>query len=95
MKQPAFYILTNTYNTVLYMGVTSNLIQRIYQHKEKLIDGFSKKYNVTKLVYFEQFDDMESAISREKKLKKWRRKWKQELIEVMNPNWRDLYPDII
>ncbi|KGJ98540.1 GIY-YIG nuclease family protein [Thalassotalea sp. ND16A] len=95
MKHPAIYIISNTHNTVLYIGVTSNLVQRIYQHKEKLIGGFSAKYNLTKLVYFELFNDMENAIVREKRLKQWHRKWKNRLIEEVNPNWRDLYPDII
>ena len=80
MKQAAIYIITNQYNTVLYIGVTSNLEQRIYQHREKLIEGFSKNYNLYKLVYFEQYSDMDSAILREKKLKKWRREWKNNLI---------------
>ncbi|KGJ88757.1 GIY-YIG nuclease family protein [Thalassotalea sp. ND16A] len=95
MKQPAIYIISNVHNTVLYIGVTSNLVQRIYQHKEKLIGGFSAKYNLTKLVYFELFNDMENAIVREKRLKQWHRRWKNRLIGGVNPNWRDLYLDII
>ena len=95
MKQPAIYIISSQYNNVLYIGVTSNLVQRIYQHKEKLIEGFSAKYNLTKLVYFERFDDMENAILREKELKRWRREWKNELINKVNPSWRDLYLEII
>ena len=94
MKQPAVYIISNIHNTVLYIGVTSNLVQRIYQHKEKMIPGFSAKYNLIKLVYFEVFDDMCNAISREKKLKEWHRDWKNRLIAEVNPNWRDLYLDI-
>ncbi|OUS27515.1 GIY-YIG nuclease [Thalassotalea sp. 42_200_T64] len=89
------YIISNKHNTVLYIGVTSHLVQRIYQHKEKLIEGFSKQYNLFKLVYFELYDDMESAILREKKLKRWKRDWKNELISIVNPSWKDLYPDII
>ncbi len=73
MKLPCIYIMTNSNNTVLYIGVTSNLPQRVYQHKEKLVDGFTKKYNLIKLVYFEQYEDMETAIVREKRLKNWRR----------------------
>ncbi|MDG1732200.1 MAG: GIY-YIG nuclease family protein [Thalassotalea sp.] len=95
MKQPAIYIISNNYNTVLYISVTSNLSQRIYQHKEKLVEGFSAKYNLTKLVYFEQFDEMENAILREKELKRWRRKYKNELIGKFNPNWKDIYSEII
>ena len=95
MKQPAIYIISNNYNTVLYIGVTSNLSQRIYQHKEKLVEGFSAKYNLTKLVYFEQFDEMENAILREKELKRWRRKYKNELIGKFNPNRKDIYSEII
>ena len=95
MKQPAIYIISSQYNNVLYIGVTSNLVQRVYQHKEKLIEGFSAKYNLTKLVYFERFDDMENAILREKELKRWRREWKNELINKVNPSWRDLYLEII
>ncbi|MDG1731838.1 MAG: GIY-YIG nuclease family protein [Thalassotalea sp.] len=95
MKQPAIYIISNIHNTTLYIGVTSNLPQRIYQHKEKLIGKFSSKYNLTKLVYFELFDDMENAIVREKRLKQWHRKWKNRLITESNPNWSDLYPEII
>nr|WP_100658221.1 GIY-YIG nuclease family protein [Alteromonas flava] len=91
MKQPCVYIITNTYNTTVYIGVTGNLIQRIYQHKTKQINGFSKNYNLQKLVYFEQFTSMENAIQREKRLKNWRRAWKDELIASINPGWEDLY----
>ncbi|WP_394172938.1 GIY-YIG nuclease family protein [Thalassotalea litorea] len=95
MKQPAVYILTNMKNSVLYLGVTSNLPQRIYQHREKLVEGFSARYNLTKLVYFELYDDLENAITREKRMKEWHRQWKVNLIEKSNPNWRDLYPEIL
>ncbi|WP_371377643.1 GIY-YIG nuclease family protein [Thalassotalea aquiviva] len=95
MNQPAIYILSNTRNTVLYIGVTSNLIQRVYQHKQKIIKGFSAKYNLTKLVYFEIYSDMENAIVREKRLKQWHRPWKERLIGEVNPDWRDLYFDLI
>ncbi|MBO1926362.1 GIY-YIG nuclease family protein [Thiomicrorhabdus sp. 6S2-11] len=95
MKVPTVYILTNQTNSVLYIGVTSNLVQRVYQHKNNLVEGFTKKYKVHKLVYFEQFEDMYAAIAREKALKKWNRGWKDRLINEMNPNWRDLWGEII
>ena len=95
MKQPFVYILTNDRNTTLYIGVTSNLVQRVYQHKNKLIEGFSAKYNLHKLIYFEQFDDMYNAILREKRLKKWDREWKNQLIDQRNPSWIDLYPSLL
>jgi putative endonuclease len=95
MKVPTVYILTNQTNSVLYIGVTSNLVQRVYQHKNNLVEGFTKKYKVHKLVYFEQFEDMYAAIAREKALKKWNRGWKDRLINGMNPNWRDLWGEII
>ena len=89
------YILASKRNGTLYIGVTSDLVKRIWQHKEKLADGFTKKYGVDRLVYFEQFRDPENAIKREKRLKKYRRKWKLELIKRKNPEWKDLYYDII
>ena len=95
MKQPCIYIITNRHNTTLYIGVTSNLMQRIYQHKNKLVQGFSARYNLNKLVYFEQFEDMDNAIIREKRLKLWKRDWKNRLINEINPSWRDLYPDLL
>ena len=95
MKQPCVYIITNRHNTTLYIGVTSNLVQRIYQHKNKLVGGFSARYNLNKLVYFEQFEDMDNAIIREKRLKLWKRDWKNRLINEINPSWRDLYPDLL
>ena len=95
MKSPCVYILTNKINTTLYIGVTSDLQKRIYQHKNGVVDGFSKKYNLHKLVYYEQYSDIYSAISREKRLKKYKRKWKLSLIDKMNPSWSDLYDDII
>ena len=93
MKQPAVYILTNTRHSVFYTGVTSSLLQRIYQHKTKAVRGFSERYNLDKWVYFELLDDMENAIRREKQLKKWRRSWKIELIETHNPGWLDLWDE--
>ncbi len=95
MKQGFVYIITNQYNTVLYTGVTSDLIQRISQHKEKQVEGFSKKYNCNKLVYFDVGDDIEACIFREKQIKAGSRKKKIELIEAMNPEWRDLYSELI
>ncbi len=95
MKSPAVYILTNHSHSTLYIGVTSDLVKRIFQHKNHLAEGFTQKYNVEKLVYFEQCEDMQSAINREKTLKKWLRKWKNELITQSNPDWVDLWNDII
>ena len=94
MPTPAIYILTNSSNSTLYVSVTSNLPVRVTQHKEKLVDSFSQKYNLSKLVYYEQFQTMYDAISREKQLKNWRRTWKNELIEKLNPNWNDLSADL-
>jgi putative endonuclease len=95
MKNPAAYILASKTNGTLYIGVTSNLPQRIWQHKNHLADGFTKKYDVTRLVYFELHLTMEGAIVREKQLKRWKREWKIELIESKNPEWIDLYSSII
>jgi putative endonuclease len=94
MKQPHIYIMTNIKNTTLYIGVTSQLLQRVYQHKSKLTLGFTNKYNLNKLVYFEKFETMYDAITREKQLKNWRRAWKENLIEQINPNWLDLSKDL-
>ncbi|ATG88346.1 GIY-YIG nuclease family protein [Methylomonas koyamae] len=94
MKQPAVYILASQRNGTLYIGVTSNLVQRIWQHKNDLVEGFTKQYRVHTLVYYELHADMNAAITREKQLKKWNRKWKLDLIEHQNPNWRDLWEDI-
>lgn len=93
-KQPAVYIVTNHYLGTLYVGVTSNLIQRIWQHKQGEIEGFSKRYGLKKLVYFEMADSMYSAISREKQLKAGSRQNKINLIESINKEWLDLYPQI-
>lgn len=95
MKKPAVYILTNKERGTLYIGVTSNLIERVHQHRTDSVDGFSKQYKTHRLVYFEQFDDMYEAIKREKQLKKWKRIWKLELIEKSNPGWKDLYDEIV
>ena len=88
------YILTNKTHDVVYIGVTSDLVKRAWQHKNKALGGFTSKYNISKLVYFELYDDAENAIKREKNLKGWKRIWKDELIEKDNPDWRDLYEDI-
>ena len=93
-KQPAVYILSNKRHGTLYIGVTSNPVQRVWQHKNNLVPGFTQKYNLHKLVYLETCETMEAAIQLEKQLKKWNRKWKIELIERMNPKWKDLYLDI-
>ncbi len=95
MKQPAVYIVTNKRNGTLYVGVTSNLIKRIYEHKIGLIEGFTKKYGCKLLVFYESHETMISAISREKHIKSGARKKKLILIEKMNPDWRDLYTEII
>ena len=84
------YILSNWTNKVIYIGVTNNLSRRLYEHKNKLIDGFTKRYNLDKLVYYELFFNINEAINREKELKKWRREKKNKLIESLNPEWRDL-----
>ena len=88
------YILASRVGGTLYIGVTSDLIRRVHEHREALVDGFTKKYAVHRLVYFEQFDDVENAIRREKRLKSWNRAWKIRLIEETNPNWIDLYYQI-
>lgn len=89
------YIITNYYNTVLYTGVTNNLRNRIFQHKEKINKGFSKKYNTARLVYYELHTDIRAAIAQEKRIKKWRRQWKIDLINKNNPAWADLFQEII
>ena len=89
------YILTNNNNKVLYVGITNDLVRRIYEHKQKIIDGFTKRYNVNKLVYFEQTSDVNSAISREKQLKSFSRDKKENLINHYNPQWNDLYDSIL
>lgn len=85
------YIMTNKYNTVLYTGVTNNLMRRVWEHKEKLHEGFTKKYNVNKLVYYEEYGNVNEAIAREKQLKAGSRQKKVDLIKRLNPEWRDLY----
>lgn len=94
-KQPAVYILANKRNGTLYIGVTSNLRKRAWEHKNDLIEGFTKRYGVHRLVYYELHEDMALAISREKQMKKWNRAWKLELIEKQNPDWKDLWEGIL
>ena len=94
-KQSFIYIMTNANNTTLYIGVTNNIIRRVYEHKNKLVKGFTSKYNLTKLVYYEMFDDITNAITREKQLKGGSRKKKEDLINQLNPTWEDLYEKII
>lgn len=94
-KQPAVYILASQRNGTLYIGVTSDLINRIWQHKSNVVEGFSQKYHVHLLVYYELLESMDAAILREGQLKKWNRAWKLRLIEASNPLWRDLYNQII
>jgi putative endonuclease len=95
MKQPVVYILASQRNGTLYIGVTSDLAQRIWQYKNDMFEGFTQKYGVHLLVYFEQHDGMENAIIREKRLKKWNREWKIRLIEENNPDWKDLYDSLL
>lgn len=89
------YMLASKRNGTLYIGVTSDLIRRVYQHKTKLTSGFTEKYGVNKLVYYEQCRNIEEAIKREKRLKKYNRRWKLDLIERLNPEWKDLYEDLL
>ena len=88
------YIMASKRNGTLYIGVTSDLIKRVYEHKNDLVDGFTSKYSVHHLVYFEQHGDVAAAIQREKRLKEWQRKWKLALIEIYNPEWINLYDKI-
>lgn len=94
-KQPCVYLLTSERNGTLYVGVTSDPVRRIWQHREHVMDGFSAKYETTMLVWFELHDTMELAIRREKRIKKWSREWKLRLVEASNRYWRDLWSDII
>ncbi|MBI5375003.1 MAG: GIY-YIG nuclease family protein [Candidatus Schekmanbacteria bacterium] len=94
MKNYYVYILSNKRNGTLYAGVTSDLIKRVYEHKNNLVDGFTKKYGVHFLVWYEVHTSVEEAIKREKQIKKWNRKWKLELIESFNKEWKDLYEQI-
>lgn len=94
-KQPAVYILASKQNGTLYIGVTSDLAARVWTHKNEVIEGFTKKYRVHRPVYYEMHSYMNSAIAREKQLKKWNRAWKLELIEAKNPEWNDLWNEIV
>ena len=95
MKSYFVYILASKRNGTLYIGITNNLTRRIFEHKSGMIDGFTKKYLIDKLVYFESTSDINEAIKREKRLKKWKRQWKIDLIEKSNPDWRDLSYDFL
>ncbi len=97
MKSRAYYvyIMANRREGTLYIGMTNDLVRRIHEHKTGAVPGFSQKYNTKLLVYYEQTDNVEAAITREKQMKKWYRNWKLELIEAFNPDWRDLYDDIV
>lgn len=94
-RSPCVYILASQRNGTLYIGVTSDLVKRVWEHKNDLVEGFTKKYAVHRLVYYEMIENMESAIQREKQLKKWNRDWKIDLIEKGNPEWTDLYDSLI
>jgi len=94
-KQPAVYIFASKRNGTLYIGVTSDLVKRVWEHRNNTGEGFTKRYGVHQLVWYEMHEGVESAIEREKQLKEWRRKWKLELIESTNPSWRDLYHTIV
>ena len=94
-KHPADYILASKKNGTLYVGVTSDLVKRVWEHKQDLVEGFTKRYGVHDLVYYEMRAEMTEAIRREKQIKKWNRAWKIELIEKANPEWRDLWEDIL
>ncbi len=94
-KQYFVYIMANNTNTVTYTGVTNDLLRRVYEHKNKLVEGFTKRYNVNKLVYYEVCEDVESVILREKQIKSWTRQAKVALINKMNPDWCDLYKDLM
>ena len=95
MKTYYVYMMSSTNNKVLYVGVTNNLVRRVYEHKIGLIGGFTKKYNCKKLVWFKDTNDIKSAIQQEKRMKRWKRKFKENLISEMNPNWDDLYENLI
>ena len=95
MKTYYVYILASRKRGTLYIGVTNNLIRRVYEHKNDVVEGFTKRYRVHQLVYFERTNDVYAALVREKQMKKWYRKWKIELIEESNPEWRDLYYDLV
>ena len=93
MREPCVYLLASRRDGALYLGVTSNLPKRVWEHRNHFVDGFTTKYGIRRLVWFERHETMESAIAREKSIKKWKRAWKIELIEAMNPEWCDLFDD--
>lgn len=95
MKKGFVYIMSNKQDGVLYIGVTSDIVKRVYEHKNDFVDGFTKQYNLKNLVYYEVYDEIEEAIKREKQLKNWHRDWKIELINKQNPKWEDLYESIL
>ena len=95
MKTYYVYILASKRNGTLYIGITNNLMNRVYEHKHVMVKGFTKKYHVDKLLYYEETNDVNSAISREKKMKRWKRNWKISLIERTNPEWKDLYNNLL
>ena len=94
-RNPCVYLLASKPHGTLYVGVTSDLIKRVWQHRQHAVDGFTKKYNVHRLVWFEMHESMDVAIAREKAIKKWRRAWKVELIDAENPDWNDLYDSLL
>lgn len=94
-KHPAVYILASRRNGTLYIGVTSDLVRRIWEHRNNMVEGFTKRYGVHQLVWYELHDNMEAAIQREKRLKDWKRAWKLELVETTNPGWQDLYQTLV
>jgi len=94
-KQPCVYLMASRRNGTLYVGVTSDLMKRVWEHKNNVVEGFTKRYGIHHLVWYELHPTMESAILREKTIKEWKRSWKMEMIEKSNPEWQDLYPDLI
>ena len=95
MREPCVYILASRRNGTLYTGVTSDLIQRVWEHKNDVVPGFTKEYGVHMLVWYEMHEDMLEAIAREKAIKEWKRQWKLRVIEELNPDWRDLYEELV
>ena len=95
MKSYFVYLMANKYNNVLYIGMTNDLIRRVFEHKNNLIEGFTKKYNCHKLVWFQETNDVVSAITQEKGMKKWKREYKENVINELNPEWKDLYDDLV
>ena len=95
IKQPCVYILASKRNGTLYVGVTADLVKRAWEHREQFAEGFTKKYGVHNLIYYEMHADMIAAITRERQIKKWNRAWKLRLIESLNPEWRDLWAEIV